>query len=269
MPKFLFWNLGGRTIVPLVRLAAAINRVDILILAEVSLPPASVEEQLNIDSAEFRYAGGNYQRVHFYCRFDNRFLTLLSETDKYSIRRLRLPARKELLLVGAHLPSLMAVSATHIAEECRFLSAEIQRIESVENHRRTVLMGDLNLNPFDSVLVQTTGLHAVASRITALRNTRTVQNRSFPFFYNPMWGYLGDRHSDSAGTFYYGSSEHLAYFWNTFDQVLLRPELVEDFSHDQVQVLTRIGSIDLVKGNGRPDGSVGSDHLPVTLELNF
>jgi len=182
MPKFLFWNLGGRTIVPLVRLAAAINRVDILILAEVSLPPASVEEQLNIDSAEFRYAGGNYQRVHFYCRFDNRFLTLLSETDKYSIRRLRLPARKELLLVGAHLPSLMAVSAAHIAEECRFLSAEIQRIESVENHRRTVLMGDLNLNPFDSVLVQTTGLHAVASRITALRNTRTVQNRSFPFF---------------------------------------------------------------------------------------
>jgi len=269
MPKFLFWNLGGKYILPLVRTLAEENDVDILILAEVPDSPTATLEFLNSTSSAFQYSFGNCTRVAFYTRFDSSFLTPLSETDKYSIRRLSLRARKEILIVGVHLPSQLHLEGEDIGEECRFLSREIARVEAAEGHNRTLLAGDLNLNPFDTGVVTATGLHAVMSRQVALRNSRIVQSREYPFFYNPMWSHLGDRDSKVAGTYFYAKSKHKLFFWNTFDQILLRPDLIEEFSHNQVQIITTVGSQSLVTNKGRPNKQLGSDHLPITLELDF
>ncbi len=58
---------------------------------------------------------------------------------------------------------------------------------------------------------------------------RTVQEQGYGFFYNPMWGLFGDGTRGPSGTFYHRRAEHKVYFWNMFDQVLVRPQLLDRF----------------------------------------
>jgi hypothetical protein len=124
------------------------------------------------------------------------------------------------------------------------------------------------MNPFEAGMVGARGgLHAVMSRRVAARETRVVQNDKYRFFYNPMWNHLGDR-TEAGGTFYYENSEAVCYFWNMYDQVLLRPDLLKGFAPEKVRIVTEIGGVALLEG-GRPNTKVASDHLPVVVELDF
>jgi hypothetical protein len=84
-----------------------------------------------------------------------------------------------------------------------------------------------------------------------------------------MWGHLGDVVSQTAGSYFYDNAEHVNYFWNMFDQVLIRPELVSRFDSDQLRIITSVGHRSLVRPDGRPDGATYSDHLPIIFELEF
>jgi endonuclease/exonuclease/phosphatase family metal-dependent hydrolase len=132
-----------------------------------------------------------------------------------------------------------------------------------------VVFGDFNMNPFEFGVVAAGGLNAVMSRRIAARSTRTVQGRQYRFFYTPMWGLLGDAKGDTAGSYFYDSSEHVNYFWNVFDQVLLRPELAKDFDSSRLRILTSAGARSLTRLDGRPDDITASDHLPIVFELDF
>lgn len=75
--------------------------------------------------------------------------------------------------------------------------------------------------------------------------------------------------ASTAGSYYYDSSQQVNYLWNVFDQVLLRPELAERFDPNGLSIVTKIGSTSLVRGDGRPDRGVASDHLPIVFDLEF
>jgi exonuclease III len=269
MPKFLFWNMGQKPMLPVLKAVAEENDVDILILAESPNTPGEVLITINADVSAYHYALGQCSRISIFTRFDGSYLIPLEESDRYSIRKLAMPARQEVILVGVHLPSQLHFVESDIGEECRILAKVIRDIEAEQGHSRTLLLGDLNLNPFDEGIATANGLHAVMSRRVALRGDRIIQGNHYPFFYNPMWAHFGDRTSDVAGTYFYQKAKHKMYFWNIFDQVLLRPGLVGNFSHDQVRILTVAGTQSLVDDNGCPNRTLGSDHLPVLLDLDF
>ncbi len=268
MPKFLFWNLNKRDIPGFVRQLTRDEGVDVLILAECAMRPERILEQLNAETAEYRYAWGNCGHIVFFTRFDAHLLTPLSESSRVSIRRLVLPGRQPILVAAAHLPSKINFSDESQIFESIHLARMISEVEAREGHHRTVLLGDLNMNPFEPGMVGARGgLHAVGSRRIAARDTRTVQREKYKFFYNPMWNHLGDR-AEMGGTFYFENGEAVCYYWNMFDQVLLRPDLLEGFGPDDVHILTQVRGISLLEG-GKPDKEMASDHLPVLLELNF
>jgi len=73
----------------------------------------------------------------------------------------------------------------------------------------------------------------------------------------------------TAGSYFYDAREHVNYFWNVFDQVLLRPELAERFDPARLSIVKGVGSLPLVQTNGRPDHKNGSDHLPLVFEVEF
>jgi hypothetical protein len=99
--------------------------------------------------------------------------------------------------------------------------------------------------------------------------TRTVQGREYGYFYNPMWGHLGDSRSETAGSYFYDAGGHVNHYWNVFDQVLLRPELARRFDPTRVQIVKSVGLVSLVHANGRPDHVNSSDHLPLVFEVEF
>ncbi|MGA2372950.1 MAG: hypothetical protein ACLP3R_12325 [Candidatus Korobacteraceae bacterium] len=268
MLKFLFWNLNGNDVSSLLSRMAQDELVDVFILAECASEPWRLLEALNAERSEYQIGWSNCDRLLFLTRFDSHWLTALFESSHISIQRLEMPARRSLLIAAAHLPSKLHFSEESQVFESVQLARMIEEVEASEGHQRTVVLGDLNMNPFEAGMVGARGgLHAVMSRSVAGRDTRTVQNEKYRFFYNPMWNHLGDR-TDVGGTFYYENSEAVCYFWNMYDQVLLRPDLLKGFAPEQVRIVTKIGGVSLLEG-GRPDTKVASDHLPVLVELKF
>jgi hypothetical protein len=152
---------------------------------------------------------------------------------------------------------------------CVEISRRISEEERAVGHRRTVIVGDLNMNPFEKGVAGANGLHAVMTRTVALAGERTVQERSYPFFYNPMWGHFGDRLPGPPGSYYYQGSELVTYFWNIFDQVLVRPELLDRFRDEDVRILESAGAVPLISTRGRPDEKAASDHLPILFKLEL
>jgi hypothetical protein len=151
-------------------------------------------------------------------------------------------------------------------EESRQLAKEIRNVEREIGHSRTILVGDLNMNPFEMGVAGVIGLHAVMSQQIARSESREIDEEKYPFFYNPMWNLFGDLTPGPPGTYYYDKRErYLRYYWHMFDQVLIRPALLDRFRSEEVRILTSDGKVSLISSaNGRPSFS---DHLPILFKL--
>lgn len=271
MRTFLFWNLNKKRLEQLVADLAQLHDVDVLILTECEIPTHVMLEALNRKAnPKFHLTEGECRAIVIYTRFSSGFLQKMFETARLTIRRLGLPDTDEIILAAVHHPSKIHWRDASQNAECYELSSSIRRIEDEEGHRRTVLVGDFNMNPFQEGVVAANGLNSVMSRrIAARRKTRVVQDREYPFFYNPMWGHFGDAVDGPSGTFYRGSSEQVEYFWHMFDQVLIRPELLSIFRNEELKILTGVSETSFLTGNGLPKRSVASDHLPILFRLEM
>ena len=268
--KFLFWNINRKTLADVVAELADEHRVDVVVLAESTGTPSALLQALNTGGrSEYHFPEGHSKYVTILTRFSREYLQPVSEAGRVSIRRLSLPGRSEILMAAVHLVSKRNWSSEDQAFECEPLARKIAEEEGRVGHQRTVVFGDFNMNPFEAGLVSSAGFNAVMSRRIAARVSRTVHGRDYRFFYNPMWGHFGDAKSATAGSYHYDNAQHVNYFGNVFDQVLIRPELTEEFDADHVRILTSVSGRSLVRPDGRPDDSGFSDHLPLLFELIF
>jgi hypothetical protein len=78
-----------------------------------------------------------------------------------------------------------------------------------------------------------------------------------------------DRQGGVPGTYYYDKAEHVTYSWNIFDQILVRPDLLEGLGAESVRILTSVRGLSLLGPSGRPDKAIASDNLPVLVDLDF
>lgn len=242
--------------------------IDVLMLAENTLGITDVLCELNtFDAADFHYNTGLCERIDIFSKFTQALIKPKFESKHITIRHLKPPTTRDLLLVIVHLSSKLHQSSESQAFEMTEMAKDIIRMEGKVGHKRTVLVGDLNMNPFETGLVTASGLNATMTRKIAEKKERTVNARSFPFFYNPMWSLLGDGSDGPPGSYYYWQSEQVAYFWHIYDQVLLRPDVLPMFQNDKLRIIDRVGDISLLNKNGIPDKKI-SDHLPVLFQLN-
>jgi len=121
------------------------------------------------------------------------------------------------------------------------------------------------MNPFDDGVVSGHGFHAVMTRSKALEIERSIDGRSLPFFYNPMWGFFGDNTPGPPGTYYLSSTKPINYFWNIYDQVLVRPAVL-DWFHGPT-ILDDDGLESLLSENDLPQKTLSSDHLPLCFRI--
>jgi len=270
MVTFLYWNMNRKPLHAEIRELADAQDVDVIILSEFDGSPASLIEHLNSGKTkDFQFAPGECERIKIFTRFSSGFLRPRYEDDWVSIRQLRMPARIEILLVAAHLPSKLRWSEDSQALHCPEFSRTILEEEQKVGHHRTVVVGDLNMNPFEKGIVSANGLNAVMSRQIAGRGSRMVMSRAYPFFFNPMWAHFGDRQGEAPGTYYYQRSDLVDYYWNVFDQVMVRPELMDLCDSKGVRILTKINDTSLLLENGRPNNRDFSDHLPLLFEVEL
>jgi hypothetical protein len=169
----------------------------------------------------------------------------------------------QLLLAFAHLSSKFGMNEGSAYMLATRMRPSIEEAERAAGHTRTIIMGDLNMDPFDTGVISSEAFHATMSREIANRRERVVHGEPRQFFYNPMWNLLGDETRGPPGTYYRDKSEPNAYYWHMVDQVLLRPQVLGLIAADAISILTAAGELRLCDGRGRPHLS---DHFPILVE---
>jgi hypothetical protein len=281
MISFLFWNLMGNQSATwtyrsmalrthLVRMVSSAD-IDVLLLAESKFDPEEIVVALNGQGAgDYCYPASNSHRIHLFTRFSAARLTDVfndSSDGRLTMRRLITPSGVDILVAALHFQSQMAWTSDDQALQATVTQRDICDAEDREGHQRTVLVGDLNMNPFDLGVVGAQTLNAVMTRDLARNEERTVAGRSYRYFYNPMWGCFGDRTPGPAGTYFYSASSPHSYFWHLFDQVLLRPALMDKLV--ELRILENDGFESLLTERKRPRSSEASDHLPLLFRVDL
>ena len=268
MLNFLFWNVNNKPVSRLLADLVSQHEIDVLALAEHGeINTETLLRALNRDGVEY-YSASITPRIIAFTKLKPQYVEKVFENDYLLIHRLTLSARADLLFGAVHLPSKLHLSEYDQSDIAGRYPRIIENVEEAAGHSRTILVGDFNMNPFERGMAGSETFHSVMDRRTADRLSRVVLNRERKFFYNPMWGKMGDLSEGPPGTYYYGGSTPLTYFWNTFDQVLIRPALTNQFVDDRLKVITEVNSQSLLNEMGRPDASVGSDHLPLMFSLD-
>jgi hypothetical protein len=274
---FLFWNINKKPIQSIISNLALRHEVDVIMLAECTIPRGTLLSALNqYPDNLYDYApDSNCEKIDIYTRFPREHIETIDDPlreidrmDRLSMRHLKLPGLTDILLLVTHFVSKWSWKDGSQSYEWYRFSDKIKWAERVIGHSRTVIVGDLNTSPFESGIISAGGLHGTMSRIIANKKTRNVQGKEYPFFYNPMWNFLGDFNSEAPGTYYYYEAEHEALFWHTPDQVLIRPDLLSRFSNEDLKILTSDGKTNFLMESCIPNTDI-SDHLPLLFRLDL
>ncbi len=272
MLSFLFWNLNGnapadRSEAVRLRLSSLVKNfdVDVFVFAESRFVPNDLAEFLSsVNNGRYWHSKSESDRIQIFTRLEAMQMTpqFDSADGRLTIRRLIVPPL-EILLAAVHLKSQMYQSEDAASHEAAAAQNEIAIVEESLNNYHTLLVGDMNMNPFGTGMVAAQAFHGTMTMATA--RERTVSGRRYRCFYNPMWGFFGDRNPGPPGTYFYSASSAIEYHWHIFDQVLLRPDLMRTL--EEVEILETDGDMTLVNADGRPDPKTGSDHLPILFRL--
>jgi hypothetical protein len=152
MTTFVFWNLAKKPLQKMVANLALRHKADVLMLAECTIPPTTLLKELNRGrTAYYHYAPSRGCRIiHIYVRFSPAFMSTVREGPRFTIRHVQMPGAKKILLAVNHCPSKVRWDGDSQAAESAVLAAEIEQGEAKVGHQQTVLVGDLNMNPFES-----------------------------------------------------------------------------------------------------------------------
>jgi hypothetical protein len=277
MLTFLFWNLQKKPLQDSLYRLVERHKVDVLLLAENTLPAGVILRALNPnETGKFHYSpfGDNEsEKIQVYTRFSREFsepLAVLPSYRRHTTRVINLPEKEPFLLFGVHLESKVNMSSKSHRDVIENFASDIREAEQVFGSRKSIIIGDMNANPFETGIISARGLHAVSSRRIAERGGRTLNNKDYPFLYNPMWRLYSQHDGVPPGTHYYGRNEYVCHFWNMFDQVLLRPEMLPFWIPESLQIITTDGVESfLTEENQTPTRTHFSDHLPIVCSLDI
>ncbi len=254
--KCLFWNLNKKNLVQELIEMVIESNIDILMTVEAE----------NLDIQYFlsglRKNGRSYEKKEILPK--GRSIILLADTDitvsiyreeKYFVAYKVRNQGKNRLLIVVHLTSAMRRSEYARNQRANDISKTIE-----------IIVGDFNLHPFSAGIIGMHGFNAIMDSDRALKESRKLNNSTIKFYYNPMWNLMG-KQGHALGTYYFESDQDdNSFYWYTFDQILIRPELIVDFIWDEFEIVDHIGNDSLIKNN-KIYNKKYSDHLPVKFSI--
>jgi hypothetical protein len=269
----LFWNIAKKCSYEIIDEATKSLNPDFLIIAEDCLNTNELLVTLNTNSKKvYQFCSKNERGISiFTSRHFTEFSVLKSNSPYLLPIEIDFNSRKT-LLIGIHLPSKLRTDNNERQFIGRKTIKEITRLENECGHKNTVLVGDFNMNPFEDGMVEVDAFNAVMSVDIAKKGSRRYLGRVYEYFYNPMWGHFGDISNSPSGTYFYSASDYKnKYYWNIFDQVLVRPEIIDNFDLNSLSIIESFGNerkINLLTRH-RSIKIDKSDHLPLYFTIKL
>jgi endonuclease/exonuclease/phosphatase family metal-dependent hydrolase len=270
----LFWNFNCQREDKEAIVVRAVDQygIDLLVLAESSCESEHLLDRLKVSDPTFESPADSHERFQVFTRFPGLHLTAVASTPHLSMRRLRIPGYREILLGLIHFVSRPRHDRTAQLIKAGPESATIQYAEREAGHNRTVVFGDFNMNAFDDGMVSPSGFGAMMTRELAQRHSSQAGGQRF---YNPSWSHFARSDPDPPGTYYWNESgQPLNIFWHSLDQILVRPALFDAFRDETFQVLASLPErsperMQLIRNTGKHWKIEVSDHLPILFRLDL
>lgn len=263
--KILFWNTGKNKQINKIITKIIIEKdVSVIVLAEYEDDIQNLCNLLAIEKKEYKFLPiFACDRIKMIVKQEYR-VEKIREQSFYSIQSIDY-FNKKILLVGTHFPSKLFSSDEEQKAIARELKNDIEEAEKFVRNSNTIIVGDLNSNPFEGTCVNADCLHGIPIVNIAKKRTRIVNKKQYSMFYNPMWKLYGRQYP--YGTYYYNTSKIINYYWNLFDQVLIRPDVIKAFVEESLEIVHNVSDIALLSASGIPNKEEVSDHLPICFEI--
>ena len=263
--NILFWNTGRRNLgnVEDCLLELITERdLDLVILAEYK---GKIERLCNLPYVPIVNSGCEY--IHALIK-DKYKVSVLREAHRFNIVKISTPYSELLIAMIHNISKLNNVSEHSQITELAKFHYEINKQEDVYNCQNSIAIGDFNVNPFEIACISASAMHAIPYLEEVQKPSRIVQQEIYRKFYNPMWKFLGNRAPPYATYYYNKSGDVVNYYWNGFDQVMVRPGLINAFDENALEIIieTKSKGHQLLK-NGKPNKADYSDHLPLFCVL--
>ena len=259
--KILFWNThNNQDINTTLSELILENRASIVVLAEYAADMDTLISLLSSHGLNMKQYINCCDRIKMMGCVDD--VEPKMDTQHTTIQVIN----KDYILCGVHLNSQMYSGNMGYREILiAQLIQDIQNVEKELKTENTMIVGDFNINPYDTSCIDARFFHGIPIFEETKRKERTIAGKSFKMFYNPMWNFLGD-FNEPYGTYYYNGNDSNSTYWNIYDQVIIRPMLKEKFVNESLKILTETETRYLLDKNGHPDKNI-SDHLPIIFEI--
>lgn len=290
MPKVLFWNVDKKSGFEAKICDVVKNEhVDILLLIEANnIKDGLIESGTTLKRRKSPNSSDeNSKTPRFYSNdvgFKLEHYHTYPNTKRMSFYFLTKPRKKKILLCGLHLRSkLMRRTETQQAE-ASVISSYIKSIEKKVPEKRTIVLGDFNVNPFELGMISPMGFNATLSKVIAKSGPREFIKDNYDYFYNPMWSFMGDINYINGklklpGGYYYKNNDDITQtYWNMFDNVIFRPSLIDEIDLSSISILESSGITgtptfhsfsNVVSDEYQIDRINYSDHLPITFKIDI
>jgi len=261
--RILFWNTGKQDLTKHICELARDTQATVIVLSEFSADAQVLLAELRKVDDGFHIPTHMSERFTCFCRVPSVDFSEIHEAWRLSVRSLSSPAGR--ILVGlVHGPDQINYDSPNRQSVAQSLADEMRLLMERKSSKRVMLLGDFNLNPFDESMNLAMIFNAMMTKSCTSTGVRRFGGKDYDFFYNPMWGLLGDKVPGPPGTAYDRSGRG-PYGWSMPDQVILHHALIPEYV--DVEILDRAGALSLVDKMGRPDKNNASDHLPIIVSL--
>jgi len=260
-----FWNAKQKAACESAARLVRSHEADILILAECPFDDAEMLEALHAVGSHGFWSSTPFtgSDLIILTRLLRGSFGMVQDMSRLALREIRCRDGSRILLAMVHLMSKMWRTHNDQRKAAEDVIGDIVSHEGQD--RKTIIVGDFNMNPFEEGMVNANAFHALKSR-KEVRMNRQIDRTVYTPFYNPTWGLLGDRGGRPPGTFRRVGGVYCL-FWNLFDQVLLREGLIGCFDEDSLRILKDDGQISFL-GRAGVNRRI-SDHLPIMFRMNL
>ena len=267
--KYIFWNIKGKNLFePIVRLILE-NNIDIIALTETDLLDIHcLINELRLNNQDWKLVEiCPVSDIKLLAKRDIRIL-VHEESKRFSTYKLY--NENDLYLLNVlHLDSAMYKDEYARSQKGTNISQILRKTEESmfkNEEYKTITIGDFNLQPYSQGVIGYYGFNATMSKSKAKNISRKVDDEQKYFYFNPMWKLMGDNRL-VQGTYYNNSDQQdRSMFWYTFDQLLIRPFLIDKFNWDFFDIIEGTRNYSFIR-NGIINKTQYSDHLPLKFEI--
>ena len=242
----MFWNLYNKNLVQEVIDITKEKKLEVLMFAESkNLDTDYLLEKLNEKGKRFEIKKVCPKKEDIIVVVSKKLKVIVFQEEwRYSVYKIT-EGLQDYLLFVVHLSSPMYSDEKKRNWQASVLSQDFRKLEEECNEERrkqklplydTIIAGDFNLHPFSDGIISMYGFNAVLDINKAKKGIRSCDGEKIKFYYNPMWKLMG-KNDLTLGTYYSDTDNGgCSFYWYTFDQVLIRPELIDRFVWEEFEI---------------------------------